>query len=92
MWQHSYTPQNFSKAAEVCYKGLSTYYKNRFFMKVKSCCSLFILFYNKSRDLNILKTSLFKKKSKNFFLVSIFPLTLQGESLLEQLYFAWIET
>lgn len=68
-------------------------------MKVKSCCSLFILFYNKSRDLkelNILKTSLFKNKQKTFFLVSIFPLLFkesQGHfSLLEQLYFAWIGT
>lgn len=54
-----------SKAAKVCYMDLRNY-KNRFFMKVKSFYFLFILLHNKSRnlkELGILRTSLFEKRS-----------------------------
>lgn len=58
-----------NKAAQVCYMDLSIY-MIRFFMKVNSFYFLFVLLYNKSRnlkELDILRTSLFKKVSKRFY-------------------------
>lgn len=79
-----HTIELMNKAVEVCCVGLSIY-KNRFFVKVKSFYFPCISLHNKSRnlkELRILRTSSFKKISKEIFYFQFSALTLQGQSRL----------